>query len=237
MTEYRRWLAARFGSFQWTPWAPSAIQRGRPPRVREDAEPIRVGALGREHLLMAPPAAAPAAVAEPSVTTPNAATELSAAVARSSASSSTLSPAACVPDREPEVVMTDPVSDRKRAHSVVDLSSPAVAEEDREPMVIEDKRQRLQKEIAMVAAECQEEVPIEWDEDEERVWRQRRKHLEDLVSNQTYERVPRQSVSQRVLSYRWVDKPLRSRYTVRCFEQELTGAEDFYALHSFAMLG
>ena len=39
----------------------------------------------------------------------------------------------------------------------------------------------------------------------------------------------RQSVSQRILSYRWVDKPLRSRYTVRGFEQELTGAEDFYA--------
>ena len=46
--------------------------------------------------------------------------------------------------------MTDPVSDRKRAHSVVDPSSPALAEEDREPMVIEDKRQRLQEEIAMV---------------------------------------------------------------------------------------
>ena len=30
-------------------------------RAREDAEPIRVGALGREHLLMAPPGAAPAA--------------------------------------------------------------------------------------------------------------------------------------------------------------------------------
>ena len=28
MTEDRRWLAARFGSFQWTPWAPSAVQRG-----------------------------------------------------------------------------------------------------------------------------------------------------------------------------------------------------------------
>ena len=54
MTEDRRWLAARFGSFHWTPWAPSAIQRGRPPKAREDAEPIRMGALGREHLLMAP---------------------------------------------------------------------------------------------------------------------------------------------------------------------------------------
>ena len=50
MTEDRRWLAARFGSFQWTPWAPSAVQRGRPPKAREDAEPIRMGALGREHL-------------------------------------------------------------------------------------------------------------------------------------------------------------------------------------------
>ena len=71
MTEDRRWLAARFGSFHWTPWAPSAVQRGRPPKAREDAEPIRMGALGREHLLMAPPAgapaAAPAAIAEPSV--------------------------------------------------------------------------------------------------------------------------------------------------------------------------
>ena len=72
MTEDRRWLAARFGSFHWTPWAPSAVQRGRPPKARGDAEPIRMGALGREHLLMAPPAgapaaAAPAAVAEPSV--------------------------------------------------------------------------------------------------------------------------------------------------------------------------
>ena len=79
MTEDRRWLAARFGSFHWTPWAPSAVQRGRPPRAREDAEPIRVGALEREHFLMAPPArapaAAPAAAAEPSVPTPNAATE------------------------------------------------------------------------------------------------------------------------------------------------------------------
>ena len=81
----------------------------------------------------------------------------------------------------------------------------------------------------MVAAECQDETPIEWDEDEERVWKQRRKHIDDLTSNQTYERVPRQSVSQRVLSHRWVDKPHRSRYTVRGFEQELTGAEDFYA--------
>ena len=75
VTEDRRWLAARFGSFQWTPWAPSAVQRGRPLKAREDAEPIRMGALGREHLLMAPPAgapaaAAPAAAAEPSVPTP-----------------------------------------------------------------------------------------------------------------------------------------------------------------------
>ena len=56
MTEDRRWL----GSFQWTPWAPSEVQRGRPPKAREDAEPIRMGA-------GAPAAAAPAAVAEPSV--------------------------------------------------------------------------------------------------------------------------------------------------------------------------
>ena len=40
MTEDRRRLAARFGSFQWTPWAPSAVQRGRPPKAREDAEKI-----------------------------------------------------------------------------------------------------------------------------------------------------------------------------------------------------
>ena len=44
--------------------------------------------------------------------------------------------------------MTDPVPDRKRAHSAVDPSSLAAAEDDREPMVIEDKRQRLQEEIA-----------------------------------------------------------------------------------------
>ena len=53
MTDGRRWLAARFGSFQWTPWAPSAVQRGRRPKACEDAEPIRMGALGHEHLLMA----------------------------------------------------------------------------------------------------------------------------------------------------------------------------------------
>ena len=57
----------------------------------------------------------------------------------------------------------------------------------------------------------------------------RLKHIEDLKSNQTYERVLRQNVSQRVLSHRWVDKPHRSRYTVRGYEQELTGSEDFYA--------
>ena len=89
MTEDRWWLAARFGSFQWTPWAPSAVQRGRPPRARGDAEPIRVGALGREHFLMAPlvgaPAAAPATVAEPSVPI---ATEANAAQSSSSSSSS-----------------------------------------------------------------------------------------------------------------------------------------------------
>ena len=67
MTEDRRWLAARFGSFQWTPWAPSAVQRGRPPKARGDAEPIRMGALGREHLLMAPPAGEPAAAAAAAV--------------------------------------------------------------------------------------------------------------------------------------------------------------------------
>ena len=100
--------------------------------------PSRVGALEREHLLMAPPArapaAAPAAVAEPSVPTP--ATESSAAAAQSSSPSSTLSPAACAPDREPEVEMTNPVPDRKRGHSAVDPSSPAAAEDDRGPMVI-----------------------------------------------------------------------------------------------------
>ena len=125
--------------------------------------------------------------------------------------------------------MTNPVPDRKRGHSAVDPSSPAAAEDDRGPRVIEDKRRRLQEEIAMVAAECQDETPIEWDEDEEGGGKQRRKHIDDLTSNQTYERVPRQSVSQRVFSHRWVDKPHRSRCTVRGFEQELTGAEDFYA--------
>ena len=102
-------------------------------------------------------------------------------------------------------------------------------EDDRGPMVIEDKRQRLQDEIAMVAAECQDESLIEWDEDEEVVWKHRLKHIEDLKSNQTYESVQRQNVSQRVLSYRWVDKPHRSRYTERGYEQELTGSEDFFA--------
>ena len=130
--------------------------------------------------------------------------------------------------------MTDHVADRKRPHSAVDLSSSAMAEE---PMTVKDKRQGLQEEIAMIAAECQEEAPIEWDEDEKRVWKQRRKHIDDLISNQTYQRVPRQSVSQRVLSYRWVDKPLRSRHTVCGFEQELIGAEDFHAPHSFVTLG
>ena len=79
-------------------------------------------------------------------------------------------------------------------------------------MVVEDKRQRLQDEIAMVAGECR-------DVDEERVWKHRLKHIEDLKSNQTYERVLRQRF----------DKPHRSRYTVRGYEQELTGSEDFYA--------
>ena len=69
--------------------------------ARGDAEPIRVGALGREHLLMAPLAAAPAAAAEPSVPTP--ATESSAAAARPSSSSSAPSPAAVALDREVEM--------------------------------------------------------------------------------------------------------------------------------------
>ena len=96
-------------------------------------------------------------------------------------------------------------------------------------MVIEDKRQRLQDEIAMVTAECQADSHIEWDEDEERVWKHRLKHIEDLKANQTYERVQRQNVSQKILSHRWVDQPHRSRYNVRGYEQELTGSEDFYA--------
>ena len=132
--------------------------------------------------------------------------------------------------------MANPVPDRKRDHSAVDHSSSAADEDDHGPMAIEDKRQRLQDEIAMVAAECQDESPIEWDEDEERVWKHRLKHIEDLKSNQTYERVQRQNVSHRVLSYRWVDKPHRSRHTVRGYEQELTGSEDFYAPTS-VMLG
>ena len=111
----------------------------------------------------AAPAAAPAAVAEPSVSTP--ATESSAAAAaQSSSSSSTPSPAAGAPGREPEVEMTNPVPDRKLDHSAVDQFSSAADEDDRGPMVIEDKRQRLPDEIAMVAAECQDESPIEWDE-------------------------------------------------------------------------
>ena len=55
--------------------------------------------------------------------------------------------------------MTNPVPDRKRDHSAVDQSSSAADEHDRGPMFIEDKRQRLQDEIAMVAAECQDESP------------------------------------------------------------------------------
>ena len=125
--------------------------------------------------------------------------------------------------------MTDSAADRKRDHSAVDQSSSATDEEDRGPMIIEDKRQRLQDEIAMVTAECQDDSHIEWDEDEERVWKHRLKHIEDLKANQTYERVQRQNVSQKVLSHRWVDKPHRSRYTVRGYEQELTGSEDLYA--------
>ena len=44
-----------------------------------------------------------------------------------------------------------------------------------------------------------------------------------------HERVQRQNISQKIFSHRWVDKPHRSRYTVRGYEQELTGSEDFYA--------
>ena len=138
-----------------------------------------MGALGREHLLVPLLAAAPAAVAEPSVPTP--ATDSSAAAAQSSSSCSTPSPAAA--DKEPEVEMTNPVPDRKRGPSAVDPSSPAAAEDDRGPMALEDKRQRLQEEIAMVPAECQDETPIEWDEDEERVWKHRLKNIEDLKSD------------------------------------------------------
>ena len=146
-----------------------------------------MGALGRKHFLMAPPAAAPAAapavIAGPSVPTP--ATELSAAAAHASSSSSAPLPVAGALDREVE--MANPVPDRKRDHSAVDQSSSAADEDDRRPMVIEDKRQRLQDEIATVTAECQDESPIEWDEDDERVWKHRLKHIEDLKSNQTYE--------------------------------------------------
>ena len=88
MTEDRRWLAARFGSFQWTPWAPSAVQRGRPPKARGDAEPIRMGALGREHLLMAPPAGAPAASAPAAVAEPSVPIATEASSTQSSSSSS-----------------------------------------------------------------------------------------------------------------------------------------------------
>ena len=136
MTEDRRWLAARFGSFQWTPWAPSAVQRGRPPKARGDAEPIRVGALGHEHLLMAPPAGSPAAAAPAAVAEPSVPIATEASSAQSSSSSSPASPPA-VP--EPEEEMTDPAADRKRDHSTVDQSSSATDEEDRGPMVIEDK--------------------------------------------------------------------------------------------------
>ena len=81
--------------------------------------------------------------------------------------------------------MTDSAAERKRDHSAVDQSSSATDEEDRGPMVIEDKRQRLQDEIALVTAECQADSHIEWDEDEERVWKHRLKHIEDLKANQT----------------------------------------------------
>ena len=98
--------------------------------------------------------------------------------------------------------MTDPAADRKRDQSAVDQSSSATDEEDRGPMVVEDKRQRLQDEIAMVTAECQDDSHIEWDEDEERVWKHRLKHIEDLKANQTYERVQRQNVSLLVCAER-----------------------------------
>ena len=104
-------------------------------------------------------------------------------------------------------------------------------------MVIEDKRQRLQDEIAMVTAECQDDSHIEWDEDEERVWKHRLKHIEDLKANQTYERVQRQNVSKRVLSYRWVDKPHRSRYTVRGYETRAHWFGGFLCSHSSVMSG
>ena len=117
--------------------------------------------------------------------------------------------------------MTDSAAERKRDHSAVDQSSSATDEEDRGPMVIENKRQRRQNAKA--------DSHIEWDEDEERVWKHRLKHIADLKANQTYERVQRQNVSQKILSHRWVDKPHRSRYTVRGYDKELTGSEDFYA--------
>ena len=96
------------------------VQRGRPPKARGDAEPIRMGALGREHLLMAPPAgapaaasaAAPAAVAEPSVPI---ATEASSAQSSStSSSSSSSSPASPRAVPQPEAEMTDSAAERKR---------------------------------------------------------------------------------------------------------------------------
>ena len=63
---------------------------------------------------------------------------------------------------EPEAEMTNPAADRQRDHSAVDQSSSATDEEDRGPMVIEDKR------------DCDgdsrmDDSHIEWDEDEERV--------------------------------------------------------------------
>ena len=68
--------------------------------------------------------------------------------------------------------MANPVPDRKRDHSAVDQSSSAADEDDPGPMVIE--------------AECQDESPIEWDEDEERVWKHRMKHVQvrDLALQQ-----------------------------------------------------
>ena len=93
-----------------------------------------------------PTAAATATVAEPSVPI---ATE---AKTTQSGSSSWVSSAPPPAVTEPEVEMTDLVADRKRTHSAVDLSSPATADE---PMTAEDKRQRLQEEIAMIVAECQ----------------------------------------------------------------------------------
>ena len=113
-------------------------------------------------------------------------------------------------------------------HSAVDQSSSATDEENGGLMVIEDKRQQLQDEIAMVTAKCQDDFLIEWDEDEKRVWKHRLKHIEGLKATRRTS-VCNARKSHRILSHRWVDKPHRSRYIVRGYEKELTGSEDFYA--------